>query len=121
MPYLALAEGVSNKPWAEARLVARAAYGLKADPAIQNILRDKLFGPHTMSSSQASTTLLAWCARYGVKSSVRRQLGKDSDPRDKSMLVYSRAALSHVSMAESLLFRAIGNLQKAHRPCGVGK
>eukprot|EP00971_Amphidinium_carterae_P299733 5955276-Amphidinium_carterae.1 len=35
-----------------------------------------------ISSHSLKTTLLAWCARYGVKSSVRRQLGKHSDPRD---------------------------------------
>eukprot|EP00971_Amphidinium_carterae_P232301 4609841-Amphidinium_carterae.1 len=42
-------QGVYGPAW----LAARAAYDLKADHAIQNILRDKLFGPHAMSSSQA--------------------------------------------------------------------
>eukprot|EP00971_Amphidinium_carterae_P121344 2402983-Amphidinium_carterae.1 len=41
--------------------------------------------------------MLAWCARFGVKSSARRQLGKHSDPRDKSMLIYSRASMAALS------------------------
>eukprot|EP00971_Amphidinium_carterae_P267641 5309421-Amphidinium_carterae.1 len=79
-----------------------------------DLLRDCLakmcsppLGSQELSSHSLKSTLLAWCARFGVKSSVRRQLGKHSDPRDRSMLVYSRdvslAALSHVAA----LFRAI--------------
>eukprot|EP00971_Amphidinium_carterae_P276240 5482013-Amphidinium_carterae.1 len=57
MPYLALADGVSNKPCAKAWIAARSDYDLKADPSLPVILRDRSFGQHAMSSARATELL----------------------------------------------------------------
>ena len=62
-------------------------------------LRALLNGAQTVGDIRVAThsckaTLLAWAARYGLPHDPRRLLGYHSSTSDKSMLVYSRDAMS---------------------------
>eukprot|EP00971_Amphidinium_carterae_P334859 6470378-Amphidinium_carterae.1 len=116
VPYVAIATGVTDKPWANSWLVARATCQLGNDPSLPGCGADGHFTTKPMTSAEAArhlrgflveagtpqlprqdigthslkTTLLAWAARHQVKASTRRILGKHSSRQDHTLLVYSR-------------------------------
>ena len=44
----------------------------------------------SVGSHSCKTTLLSYCAKFGVKGEYRRVLGSHSKPKDRSVLEYSR-------------------------------
>ena len=128
IPFVAIRHGVSGQDWASSWLSARKASGLQQDPSVKKMLTSASFGADQMDSTTASrhlraflieagcppspkqnlgthslkATLLSWAARWSMKASSRRILGKHSDRKDHSMLTYSRdvciAALKDVAL-----------------------
>eukprot|EP00971_Amphidinium_carterae_P331561 6465204-Amphidinium_carterae.1 len=127
VPYLALSDAVSGYQWGKAWISAREACALSPDPSLQSVDNDWAFLHKHMSADEAKdhlirflaalgcpqnpgqnlgshslkTTILAWAARWPMKPSMRRLLGKHSDRKDHTMLVYSRdsclAAMHHLA------------------------
>jgi hypothetical protein len=120
LPMVGCALGVSGKPWARAWLEVRKLAGLEAhcDGCLMpEVLCDGQFGIGRMTTGAVSqwvdffivkagvpagnygthsgkATLLSWAAKAALSRATRRMLGSHADPRDKSMLEYSRDALA---------------------------
>ena len=121
LPLVAIAEGLTGMPWAKAWLAMRVLEGLhaKADGTLMpEILADWTLGQSRMKTEAGAellrrdlelygcrntedygthsckATALSWCAKAGVSHDDRRILGGHSDPKDGSMLEYSRDALA---------------------------
>eukprot|EP00971_Amphidinium_carterae_P329461 6461920-Amphidinium_carterae.2 len=134
LPYAALCSGVSGSPWANNWVRARELFTLTAGPSILSVSQDG-FGKGPMSSTEAcrhlrallfeagtppvpgqrlgshslKATILAWAARYPIKASLRRVIGKHSDHKDHSMLIYSRDTCIAGLQAVTEMFSAIIN------------
>ena len=62
---------------------------------LRNLLKNtETIGDIRVATHSCKTTLLAWCAKFGVNHDSRRLLGYHSASSDKSMLVYSRDAMA---------------------------
>ena len=121
LPLVGSAFGLSRTGWAKSWLSLRARAGLHAPDdgcLMPEVLADWAFGQSRMSTSaggmllrkvlvdggiqdvgnygthSAKATALSWMAKAGVSRSTRRILGGHSDPKDRSMLEYSRDALA---------------------------
>ena len=121
LPFVACARGVSGLPWAEAWLKLRASAGLDAEKdgcLMPEVLCDNSLGIGRLTTGaagdlltivlsesglllvgdfgthSAKATLLSWAAKAALPRAVRRMLGAHADPRDKSMLEYSRDAMA---------------------------
>ena len=127
IPFVAIRHGVSGADWGQAWTHARVTCGLGIDPSINKLSCAVAFGAGTLDSTTASrhlraflveagcpprpnqnigthslkATLLSWAAKWSMRASSRRVLGKHSDRKDHSMLTYSRdiciSALKDVS------------------------
>eukprot|EP00971_Amphidinium_carterae_P184078 3654632-Amphidinium_carterae.1 len=127
VPFLALADGISGYAWGRVWLASRQSFAPSADPSLLSVDSHWNFAGRHMSSDEATSfllhfldaagtpatpgqnigshclksTLLAWAARWPMKASMRRLLGKHSDRKDHTMLVYSRdsclAAMHHLA------------------------
>ena len=128
IPFVGMSEGVSGRNWAATWLEARKKTGLTVDPSVRKLASNVAFGAEHMDATTASrhlraflveagcpagqrqnigahslkATLLSWSARWSMKASSRRILGKHSERKDHSMLTYSRdiciAALKDVAL-----------------------
>ena len=123
LPIVALAYGVTGRPWAEAWLDVRRKVGISAEASqcLQPvILCDGSLGASRMPTGEvlrwdkcvltklevdvqfvqgvgthsAKSTLLSWAAKAGMRHGWRRLLGGHAAGKDKSMLEYSRDALA---------------------------
>ena len=120
-PVVGCALGLAGVPWAQAWIKLRRSIGCDAAAdgcLMQEILASGELGRARMKTSDANlvlvrilreeegagaetytthsgkATLLSWAAKAGLSRSVRRMLGGHADPRDKSMLEYSRDAMA---------------------------
>jgi len=123
LPVVALAGGVTGKPWAARWLAARAACGVRADRRsgltpmlglsgwLSRRMRTHEAGHwirefatsltqlptevvKSFGASSFKPTLLSWVAKFGIDTGSRRLLGYHVKPKDKSVLIYSRDALA---------------------------
>jgi len=121
MPMVACVRGLAGNDWATAWLELRTCAGLRADSdgcLMPEVLADWSFGAGRMSTGtggimikqmlrdlgvpeaeaygthSAKATILSWAAKAGMSHDDRRLLGGHADPRDRSLLEYSRDAMA---------------------------
>jgi len=123
LPVVALADGVTGKPWAKCWLAARLACGISACRRtglvpmvgiggwIDRRMRTTEVGcwirefakslanlpdeqTAPLGASGLKPTLLSWAAKFGMETGSRRLFGYHVKPKDKSVLIYSRDALA---------------------------
>ena len=122
LPVVAPLVSVSDAAWADAWLDARCQLGLanegdldfpftcrfmeNGEPTQQEItatemgkmLRAVLKIPedarNEIRSHSLKSTMLSWCAKYGIHTEVRRRLGHHVDPAAKSTEIYARDTLA---------------------------
>ena len=120
LPYITLGALFQDESWAEEWLQARTQSGLGANSyplcapnysggwmprristgEISLWLRDilvsqglELESVQRLTSHSLKTTILSWCAKFGMDTPTRRIVGHHVDPESRSALTYSRGAL----------------------------